>query len=191
MAILTHFNQNAETAATLREVSAIHDFLATRGIFFEQWEASYPFAPDASPEEVLAAYAPGLEPYMAQHGYQTADVIVIHPETPHLEALRAKFLREHTHTEDEVRFFVEGYGDFWFHLTDDDVFCVRCERGDLLAVPAGFKHWFDMGERPQVKAIRIFTDASGWTPQYTDSGVDARYQLPVAFILAGEGGKKA
>jgi 1,2-dihydroxy-3-keto-5-methylthiopentene dioxygenase len=196
MAILTHFKTPVEpqaepSAATpLQEANAIRDFLAARGIFFEQWDVPCQFAPDASPDEILAAYAPVLKPYMAERGYQTADVIAVHPETPNLEALRANFLKEHTHTEDEVRFFVEGHGDFWFHLPADsaiespDVFCVRCERGDLLAVPAEFKHWFDLGDNPRVKAIRIFTDASGWTPHYTESGVDARYHLPGTAVFA-------
>lgn len=199
MAILTHFKAatephhaevEASPAAPLREADAIRDFLAARGIFFEQWDAPCRFAPDASQEEILAAYAPVLEPYMAARGYQTADVIAIHPETPNLDTLRAKFLKEHTHTEDEVRFFVEGHGDFWFHLPADsaneapDVFCVRCERGDLLAVPAGFKHWFELGDKPRVKAIRIFTDTAGWTPHYTESGMDARYRLPKTPVFA-------
>lgn len=175
-------------AVVLTDARAIRDFLAARGVFFEQWETSCIFEPDTSPEDVLAAYEPVLTPYMAKNGYHTADVIAIHPAMPHLDELRAKFRREHTHTEDEVRFFVEGRGDFWFNLSDragDDsscrdgeVFCVRCEAGDLLAVPAGFKHWFDMGPEPRVKTIRVFTDASGWTPHYTDSGVEADYAIP-------------
>jgi 1,2-dihydroxy-3-keto-5-methylthiopentene dioxygenase len=188
---------------TLTDAGRIRDFLAVRGIFFEQWEAPCVFAPDASPEDVLAAYEPVLTPYMARNGYRTADVIIIHPAMAHLDELRAKFRREHTHTEDEVRFFVEGWGDFWFNLPDraegedadgrdnrdngnNDIFCVRCEAGDLLAVPAGFRHWFDMGPEPRVKTIRIFTDASGWTPHYTDSGVEAAYALPPGPLSGGK-----
>src|SRR6476469_5921376 len=96
-----------DQSCTLSEPDAIQGYLAQRGILFEQWQANHPFADDAGQEEILAAYAHVLQPYMAAHGYQTADVISVHPETPNLPEIRAKFLKEHTHTEDEVRFFVD------------------------------------------------------------------------------------
>ncbi|MCE3234290.1 MAG: Acireductone dioxygenase [Vampirovibrio sp.] len=165
---------------TLDNAAEIREYLAQRGILFEQWEASHEFSKEAGQDEILEAYAHVLKPYMAKHGYQTADVISVHPETPNLPEIRAKFLREHTHTEDEVRFFVGGQGYFWFNLEGEEpVFCVKCVAGDLLSVPANFKHWFDLGPVAFVKTIRVFTDASGWTPHYTDSGVDARYQEAV------------
>ena len=162
---------------TITEPQAIRAYLNQRGIVFEQWNASHPFADDASQEEILGAYAHVLKPYMEANGYQTADVISVHPETPNLPEIRAKFLKEHTHTEDEVRFFVDGQGFFWFNLENNEpVFCVKCVAGDLLSVPANVKHWFDLGPVAFVKTIRVFTDASGWTPHYTESGVDARYR---------------
>lgn len=163
-----------DTHTTLTAFDEIQAFLSERGIWIDQWEAKHPFTRDASQEDILNAYAHVLTPYMGKHGYQTADVITVHPETPNLPELRTKFLQEHTHSEDEVRFFVEGQGYFWFNL-DNTVFCVTCVAGDLLSVPTGFKHWFDLGPDPFVKTIRIFTDASGWTPHYTNSGIDAHY----------------
>ena len=96
-----------------------------------------------------------------------------------LQALRAKFLNEHTHSEDEVRFFVEGEGQFWFHLEKgpkgEEVFQVICRAGDFLSVPAGYKHWFDLAPKYTVKAIRIFTSPDGWVANYTGSGVENGY----------------
>jgi 1,2-dihydroxy-3-keto-5-methylthiopentene dioxygenase len=113
---------------------------------------------------------------MEKHGYKTADVINVNEETPNLPAIRQKFLKEHTHSEDEVRFFVDGQGYFWFNLGGDEpIFNVLCERGDLISVPAGTRHWFDMGTPAFVKAIRIFIDTSGWVPEYTESGINERY----------------
>lgn len=172
MAILTI----PERATIIPGSEEIKAYLNARGIVFEQWQAQCEFSPEASQEEVLAAYDHALKPYMASCGYQTADVISVHPQTPNLPEIRAKFLREHTHTEDEVRFFVEGQGYFWFNLEGDEpIFCVKCVSGDLLSVPANVKHWFDLGPVPQVKTIRVFTDAAGWIPHYTDSGLEARY----------------
>jgi 1,2-dihydroxy-3-keto-5-methylthiopentene dioxygenase len=173
MAVLTIPDKGIQ----LTEFEEIKAYLAARNVWHDRWEASMPFAPDADQETVLAAYDHVLKPYMAQNGYQVADVIVVHPQMDNLDAIRAKFLKEHTHTEDEVRFFVDGKGYFWFNLGGDEpVFNVCCMAGDLLSVPAGIAHWFDMGEPAFVKAIRMFIDTSGWVPQYTETGVEQRYQ---------------
>lgn len=156
----------------------IRAFLAERGIWFAQWEASEPLAIDADQDAVLRAYAHVLTPFMQENGYQTADVININASTPNYEAVRNKFLSEHRHTEDEVRFFVFGQGAFWFNLDNgkDPIFNVLCQAGDLISVPANTRHWFDAGkENPSVKAIRMFIDQSGWVPHYTESGIDKNY----------------
>ncbi len=156
----------------------IRAFLNARNIWFDQWEAREVLAADADQATVLAAYNHVLQPFMQKNGYHVADVINIHAATPNYEALRNKFLSEHQHTEDEVRFFVDGKGFFWFNLNNatDPIFNVLCEAGDLISVPANTRHWFDAGKTdPSVKAIRIFIDQSGWVPHYTESGVDKKY----------------
>lgn len=162
----------------LTDRSEIRRFLDERGIYYERWSTELGVAPDTADAAVLDAYGHWLKPFMAKHGYQTADVITVTPETPNLQAIREKFLREHTHSEDEVRFFVEGEGLFWFHKDGraEEVFSVLCEKGDLISVPANTKHWFDLGPHPRVRAIRVFTDQAGWVPNYTNSGIEERYR---------------
>lgn len=178
MAILSVPTANIQ----IENPSEIRDFMNKRGIFFDQWTCDVVFDDRASQEEILAAYAKDLKPFMEQGGYLTADVISIHATTENYEAIRNKFLAEHTHSEDEIRFFVDGKGLFWFHLENEPIFNLLCEKGDLISVPAGTKHWFDAGEtNPFVKAIRIFIDMSGWVPHYTDSKVElsfADFQMP-------------
>lgn len=174
MAILNIPDQNI----SIKDAAEIKAFLQERGVLYDQWEAKVPFDETADQATILAAYAHVLDPYMQANGYQTADVININSQTPNYTAVREKFLSEHTHTEDEVRFFVEGQGYFWFNLDNgkDPIFNVLCQAGDLISVPANTKHWFDAGkENPSVKAIRIFIDQSGWVPHYTESGVDVAY----------------
>lgn len=168
---------------TLFEPAEIKAYLAERGVWFDRWEANQILSKDAPQESVLNAYQHLLEPFMADGGYTVADVVVVYPGMPELKNIRDKFIREHTHTEDEIRFFVDGQGYFWFRLDEQKhpIFCVKCEAGDLLSVPAGVKHWFDLGEKPFVKAIRIFIDEAGWVPHYTHSGVDAQYHLTNAY----------
>ncbi len=174
MAVLNIPDQQKST----RNVGEIRSFLNTRGIWFDQWEAKEQLTETADQETVLAAYAHVLQPFMQQNNYHVADVININSQTPNYEAVRNKFLSEHRHTEDEVRFFVDGQGYFWFNLDNgvDPVFNVLCEAGDLISVPANTRHWFDAGKtNPSVKAIRVFIDQSGWVPHYTESGVDKTY----------------
>lgn len=173
MAQLNIPDQNYST----REVATIAKYLNERGIWFDQWQAAIPLDKTACPETILSAYANVLQPFMAKHQYKVADVININNQTPNYEAVRAKFLSEHTHTEDEVRFFVEGKGLFWFNLGNGEaIFNILCEAGDLISVPAGFSHWFDAGaENPNVKAIRIFIDTAGWVPHYTGSNIADNY----------------
>lgn len=173
MAILSIPNQHVQ----LTDPNEIRTFMNQRGIFFDQWTCAVHFDDTASTEEILAAYATDLDPFMKNGGYETADVISINSLTENYEAIRAKFLAEHTHSEDEIRFFVDGQGLFWFHLENEEVFNLLCERGDLISVPAGTKHWFDAGEtQPFVKAIRIFIDMSGWIPEYTESGLEQQFK---------------
>lgn len=113
---------------------------------------------------------------MNENGYLTADVISLNASTENYDLIRNKFYQEHTHTEDEIRFFVDGKGLFWFNLENQAVFNLLCERGDLISVPHGTKHWFDAGiQDPFVKAIRIFIDSSGWVPNYTNSSLENRF----------------
>ena len=163
-----------DVGITIENFKEIQSFLEARGIWHDRWEASHPLPNDATQDEVLAAYALELRPFMTRGGYQTADVINVHSSTPNVEALRAKFLAEHTHTEDEIRFFVDGEGLFWFHV-GEEIFSVTCRAGDLLSVPANTPHWFDLGPNAFVKAIRVFIDPSGWVANYTNSGIDQKY----------------
>ncbi|SEI94880.1 1,2-dihydroxy-3-keto-5-methylthiopentene dioxygenase [Pseudomonas linyingensis] len=155
--VLTHAE---DIAATLAEV----------GVRFERWQASAPIAPGASQEEVIAAYRHEIDKLMSEQGYVTVDVISLDRSHPQKAELRAKFLDEHTHGEDEVRFFVAGRGLFTLHV-GDHVYAVMCEKNDLISVPAGTRHWFDMGEEPHFVAIRLFNNPEGWVANFTGDAI--------------------
>ncbi|MES2442322.1 MAG: cupin domain-containing protein [Pseudomonadota bacterium] len=147
--------------------------LAPAGVHFEQWP-SRPLPADAGQEAVLAAFAPEVERLRAAKGYQSVDVIRLSPDHPDRAALRQKFLSEHRHSEDEVRFFVEG--EALFSLRDEDkVYAVLCSEGDLISVPAGMRHWFDMGPAPRFSAIRLFINPDGWIANYTGDAIADRF----------------
>jgi 1,2-dihydroxy-3-keto-5-methylthiopentene dioxygenase len=154
--------------------AAIATELARIGVRFEQWEACAPVEPGATPEEVMAAYRPDIDRISAEKGFRTVDVVSIHPQHPDREAMRKKFLDEHFHKEDEVRFFVAGAGLFTLHV-DEKVYEVLCERGDLIGVPDSTKHWFDMGPDPHFVAIRFFTEPDGWVGYFTGTDIAQRF----------------
>ena len=162
--------------AVLRETAEITTFLAAHGIDYEQWTPDRPVEEDASPDMLLMAYGQEIERLKARGGYMTADVIDVRPETPNLEAMLAKFSREHWHDEDEVRFIIEGRGLFHVHPPNAPVFAIEVEAGDLIRVPRGTHHWFDLCADRRIRAIRLFQNQSGWTPHYTESGVDRGFQ---------------
>lgn len=159
--------------------AAISTHLGTIGIRFEQWTAGADLADSADQEAVLAAYASDVARIKAQ-GFTTVDVARMAGD-PNDSAFiekaaeaRTKFLSEHTHADDEVRFFVEGRGAFYLRI-GGSVHIVICEAGDYLSVPKDTKHWFDMGTRPRFTAIRFFAVEDGWVGNFTGDPIASRF----------------
>jgi 1,2-dihydroxy-3-keto-5-methylthiopentene dioxygenase len=165
---------------TLTDQAEIAAFLAACGIDYERWQPGHQVQEDAPPEAILRAYAKEIEELKARGGYVTADVIDVRPETPGLEEMLAKFSREHWHDEDEVRFIMAGHGLFHIHPENAGVIAIEVTAGDLIRVPRGTWHWFNLCDDRRIRAIRLFQDVTGWTPHYTGSGADGNF-APVCF----------
>jgi 1,2-dihydroxy-3-keto-5-methylthiopentene dioxygenase len=150
--------------------------LAEAGIGIERWAADRELPAGADQEAILAAYADDVARLKRERGFTTADVVRLSPDHPQRAEFREKFLDEHTHSEDEVRFFVEGSGLFCLHI-GDRVLGVHAHAGDLIAVPAGTRHWFDMGPAPFFTAIRLFTNTEGWVARFTGDGIARNFPM--------------
>jgi 1,2-dihydroxy-3-keto-5-methylthiopentene dioxygenase len=174
MAVLRFPQENLQ----IDSEAGIRAALAPLGIDYERWSLDR-VGGDATADEVLAAYADEIDDMKRRGGYVTADVIDVNPATPNLEAMLARFDKEHTHDEDEVRFILSGRGVFFLHI-DGRVASVEVEPGDMLRVPRGTQHWFTLCEDRRIRAIRWFQATSGWSPLYTDSGVERSYR-PLCF----------
>jgi len=154
--------------------------LAELGVRFERWAANEPLNETSTPDAILRAYSADIERLKSAWGYRSADVVRLKRDASDAEwpqkaaGARNKFLDEHTHAEDEVRFFVEGSGLFYLRLRGM-ISLVLCERGDLLSVPAGTPHWFDMGSDPAFCAIRLFGTEAGWVANFTGDKISARF----------------
>ena len=164
-------HQQGEVLTDQVEITAI---LNKHGVRFEQWDCGAALNADSTQEEVIAAYDVQVKELMEASGFQSVDVISLNPEHPDKDVLRKKFLNEHTHSDDEVRFFVDGSGLFYLHF-ESTVYGVLCEKGDLISVPANTKHWFDMGPNPEFKCIRLFTSPEGWVANETGDKIADGY----------------
>ena len=172
MSRLTIYSEDSASSPLLDtgDGAQIAAALAAIRVRFERWSASRELAADVDDAAVLEAYRGDIERLKSECGYQSVDVLRCLPDNPNRETLRRKFLDEHTHDDDEVRFFVEGAGMFYLRAAGK-VHMTLCERGDLISVPAGTRHWFDMGPTPRFTAIRLFTTPAGWVANFTGAPI--------------------
>jgi 1,2-dihydroxy-3-keto-5-methylthiopentene dioxygenase len=171
----------------LREYSSINEFidysefntiqkrLAKNGVLLEKWEAGKDLNKNAEPKQILETYKASIEVLKIERGFVTEDLVAIDPSTENYQVMRKKFLQKHTHRDDEARYFGEGSGLFYIRKQNSTVQLLLCEKGELINLPAGTRHWFDMGSQPYFKAVRVFFDHDGWVGNFTSSGVDQNY----------------
>jgi 1,2-dihydroxy-3-keto-5-methylthiopentene dioxygenase len=128
--------------------------LAEHGVY----SATIPSSPEA--------YRAPIDSVKTERGYITEDIVELRPQTPNLDAICAKFVDEHFHDEDEVRFVLEGRGIFDIRSNDDEWMRIEVEEGDLIIVPKDRHHRFMLTDEKNIRCVRLFKDANGWTPHY-------------------------
>lgn len=181
MTLLTIWSEDAPETIVVRtsDHAEITRSLSEVGVEFAHLPATAELPSAAAQDDVLEAYRATVDDLMSTRGYTLVDVAQIHPQDSDewratAAGARAKFLNEHTHDEEEIRYFVAGSGVFYLHL-DGRVLAMLCTRGDLINVPALTTHWFDMGTSPDFTAIRFFRSDDGWVGAFTGSDISARF----------------
>ncbi|NPB06084.1 MAG: cupin domain-containing protein [Aquificae bacterium] len=174
MSLLRIYDEKGRLLKELTDPEEIAKELEKLGVLFERWQANRPLSKDATDEEVIKAYEDEIKRLIERYGFKSYDVVSLTPDHPKKKELREKFIKEHTHSDFEVRYFVEGDGVFYLH-PDDKVYVLHCTAGDLISVPPNTKHWFDMGENPSFRCIRLFTTPEGWKAEFTGSGIEERF----------------
>ena len=171
-------DRDSTTHKTIKDLAEIQAELSKINIAIERWLPESKLDLEASSEEILKAYSKQVSAVMTKHGFLSVDVISMNSSIPaeRILELREKFLAEHIHRDDEVRYFIEGEGLFCIHQ-DNAVIQILCEAGDFIAVPANTKHWFDMGDKPYFKCIRFFGDEHGWIAEYTGDEIAKSFPL--------------
>ena len=152
----------------------VQQFLQNEGVLYETWDITklpvhlqenYVLT-DENKNEILEVFALDVADISKRRGYQASDVISLSSATPNLDELLVNFKQEHHHTDDEVRFIVNGHGIFAVQGKDGRFFDVELEPGDLISVPENTRHYFSLQDDRQVVAIRIFVTTEGWVPIY-------------------------
>jgi 1,2-dihydroxy-3-keto-5-methylthiopentene dioxygenase len=157
---------------------AVAAYLESQGIIYEQWDISrlqgqlkedYKVTEELQ-NAILNVFKDEITALSEKRGYLSQDIVVISDQTPNLDGLLEKFKAEHHHTEDEVRFIVDGEAIFTIKGPKDGVyFDTILYPGDLISVPANTRHWFTLTDLRKVKAIRIFESKDGWVAVYDES----------------------
>ncbi|EPG66110.1 acireductone dioxygenase [Leptospira wolffii] len=153
----------------------VKSFLEKRGVLYDHWlvpEESKSLTDkqvlvDEEKETLLKNLDYRFEVLKEKEGYQSRDLIVLHPDVPGLGEMLAKFDKVHYHTDDEVRYIVDGSGVFGFALGGEK-FLVKVFKNDFISVPKNTNHWFTLDENKRIKAVRYFQDMSGWVPNYVE-----------------------
>lgn len=160
----------------ITDFNSVRTYLRGIGIDYERWVPSAVLSGNPTNSEILEAFASDIERLKEKGGYTTADVIDLNENTPDLDAMLAKFNKEHWHDEDEVRYTISGRGVFHVNPGHSPVVSIEVQEGDLIRVPRGTNHWFDLCGERKIRAIRLFQNKTGWTPYYTESGVAQNFQ---------------
>lgn len=161
---------------SITDPQEIKNFLSNYGIVYDRWgverlpedvRKKYEIDQENS-EMIIQAYKEELDRLKSEMGYITEDIVVLSDKTPNLDDLLDKFKREHHHVDDEVRFVVDGSGIFPVRI-DTDIVDIHVEAGELIVVPAGARHWFELDENRKIKCIRVFKTPAGWEAIYNES----------------------
>ena len=169
-------NANIKNFILIKEFNAIKKNLQEINVYFERWETKKILPNNHKQEEIIKLYESEINSLKHTYNFTTVDVISVNQDTPNINEIRNKFLHEHTHSEDEVRFFIYGQGLFYIHH-NNRVYGILCKKNDLIHIPAGTKHWFDMGNKPDLKSIRFFSNNEGWVAKFTGNDIAKDFPL--------------
>ncbi|MCW7508557.1 cupin domain-containing protein [Leptospira levettii] len=160
---------------TIQDKDQVKAFLTQKGLVYESYKTPESLdlilgqkgLSDAEKEEILSGLEYRFDQLKKEHGYKANDLVVLHDEVPGINDVLAKFDKLHIHTDEEVRYIIDGSGIFGF-IIDGERFEVHVGKGDFISIPANTNHWFTLDKNLRIKAVRYFKDNSGWTPVYVD-----------------------
>lgn len=110
--------------------------------------------------------------FIKQKGdYFCYDLFMLHPGSPNLYTHSYTYSRYHTHEDTEALYVLSGEAIFGFVLPNGSQVQLLLQAHDFIHIPARCEHWFSPAASLNIKAIRYFSSARGWMPEYTNTEV--------------------
>jgi len=117
--------------------------------------------------------SPGLDAIRRDRNYKNFDTVNIKkPTFPNFEEKVKMFFEEHLHTDEEVRYVMDGSG--YFDIRDGEDRWIRIEvvKNDLIVLPAGMYHRFSLDDSEFAYVMRLFQEAPQWKAYNRSTDVD-------------------
>ena len=147
--------------------------LAEVGVGLEQWSVPAAVVLGLDVATLTNESQTLLAPLLAQ-GYVVDEVLSLKAADAQGLVLRERFADEFCLDGEHSSLFLAGRGLVSLHI-EDYVYEVLCERGDLLTLPAGTKHWVDFGERANMAVIRLNKPTQGVTVRRTGDTIASQF----------------
>jgi 1,2-dihydroxy-3-keto-5-methylthiopentene dioxygenase len=123
------------------------------------------FKLDPSSSSYDPAEDKALSKIRSERGYTYTDTITLSPDKlPNYEAKILTFFQEHLHTDEEIRYCLEGSGYFDVRDEQDRWIRVKVQQGGMIILPAGMYHRFTLDSSNYGKFMRLFVGEPVWTP---------------------------
>ncbi|MCC5638504.1 acireductone dioxygenase [Nostoc sp. CHAB 5844] len=116
--------------------------------------------------------------FIQQENDSWCDLLNVHPGVPNLQMLLDTYSRYHTHTAAEPLYVLAGEMIFGFVRLDGSQVQLLVQSQDYISIPTGVEHWCSLTASLSFKAVRYFTSADGWVPNYTGTQLSNSLNKP-------------